>query len=148
MLGCVAHAACPPSGVRVLVDTSARELSLCADGRAAHTYRVALGRGGLDKRREGDGRTPLGEYPLAAPRASAQFHTFLAVGYPTDEQRQAGLTGGAVGVHGPGRGFRFLGALSTATNWTAGCIAVASDAQIDEIADWVRAHAARTIEIR
>ena len=148
VLAGVARASCPPEGVRVVVDTAARELLLCESGRAARSYPVALGRGGLDKKREGDGRTPLGEYPLAAPRASAQFHTFLAVGYPTAEQRKAGLTGGAVGVHGPGRSFRFLGPLTTATDWTAGCIAVASDAQIDEIAAWVRTHAARVIEIQ
>jgi murein L,D-transpeptidase YafK len=144
----VARADCPSVGARVVVDTSARELSLCEGGHATHRYTVALGRGGLDKKREGDGRTPLGEYPLAAPRASAQFHTFLAVGYPTAEQRKAGLTGGAVGVHGPGRSFRLLGPLVTATDWTAGCIAVASDAQIDEIAGWVHDHGVRLIEIQ
>jgi murein L,D-transpeptidase YafK len=148
-LGCgTVHAACPPSGSRLMVDTSARELALCDEGKLAHRYRVALGSGGLDKRKQGDGRTPLGEYPLTPGRASSQFHTFLYVGYPTVAQKQAGYTGGDVGVHGPGRSFRWMGALSTTSDWTAGCVAVGSDAEIDEIAAWVRAHAARVIEIR
>jgi len=143
-----ARAACPPQGARIVVDTATRELELCDGGVATHQYRVALGRGGLDKQREGDGRTPRGQYPLTPPRASSEFHTFMLVGYPTAAQRSAGLTGGDIGVHGPGRRFRFMGALSTAADWTAGCIAVGSDLEIDEIAAWVRAHSARVIEIR
>jgi hypothetical protein len=147
LLACAsASAECPPSGARLVVE--AHELQLCDGGRLEHRYRVALGRGGFDKRRQGDERTPLGEYPLAPGRPSAEFHRFLHVGYPTAGEQQAGYTGGDIGVHGPGRKFRLLGALSTLSDWTAGCIAVGSDAEIEEIDAWARAHQARTILIR
>ncbi len=60
----------------------------------------------------------------------------------------AGDTGGAIGIHGPGRRFRWLGSLSTLSDWTAGCIAVGSDAEIDEISSWVNRHQVRSVTIR
>jgi murein L,D-transpeptidase YafK len=147
LLGCAtAHADCPGTGV--LVDTAARRLSLCENGQETHHYKVSLGHGGLDKHKEGDGRTPLGEYSLAKGRPSSDFHTFLLVGYPTSAERAAGYTGGAIGVHGPARKFRWLGSLAMVSDWTSGCIAVSSDAEIDEIAAWVKEHQVQSIVIR
>ena len=141
--------ACARVGAAVLVETGARRLSLCQEGRAAETFRVALGTGGVGKQREGDAKVPLGEYPLAEPRASARFGTFILLGYPTRAQRRAGFTGGAVGVHGPTRASRFLGsAANTASDWTLGCIAVGSDAEIQRIAAWVREKRIARILIR
>jgi murein L,D-transpeptidase YafK len=141
--------ACARVGAAVLVETGARRLSLCQEGRAAESFRVALGTGGVGKKREGDAKVPLGEYPLGAPRASARFGTFILLGYPTRAQRRAGFTGGAVGVHGPARASRFLGsAANTASDWTLGCIAVGSDAEIQRIAAWVREKRIARILIR
>jgi murein L,D-transpeptidase YafK len=148
LLCTAARAACPPTGTRVLVDVTARRMELCRDGRADRSYRVSLGRGGLDKRREGDGKTPLGEYPLSPGRPSREFHTFLAVGYPTAAQRAAGLSGGDIGIHGPKRGLRWLGRLAMLSNWTRGCIAVGSDEEIRQVDEWVRTHHARVISLR
>ena len=103
-----------------------------------------LGRGGLDKRVEADGKVPLGEYPLGPALASKAFHVFIPVGYPTPSQRRRGFTGGAIGVHGPSRADQ--GRFSTGMDWTLGCIAVGSDDEIDRVARWVRtAHARRII---
>src|SRR5262249_20348908 len=120
----VAHHPCPSAGSIVQVDTRAGVLSLCHDGSEESWFRVALGRGGLDKRRELDGRTPLGRYPLGAAIPSADFGLFLPVGYPTKEQLAQGRTGGAIGVHGPHGAFRWLGDATTWRHWTQGCIAV------------------------
>ncbi|MCW7541056.1 L,D-transpeptidase family protein [Aquabacterium sp. A7-Y] len=129
---------CRGHGTVLLVRTASHEMRQCEDGRSRRTWRVALGSGGIDKRREGDAKTPLGSYPLGRPRPSQQFGIFIPVGYPTPEQAQRGYTGSAIGVHGPARAWRHLGALNTSTDWTLGCIAVASDATIEEIARWVR----------
>ena len=135
-----------PRDTTIVVDTSSHRLSLCAAGSAVHEYAVALGRGGVGKAREGDRKTPIGSYALAAPRASAKFHQFIAVGYPTRAQRAQGLTGGDIGIHGPSRKYAWLGRLRNHVDWTDGCIAVATDGAIDEIAAWmVRARPARVI---
>jgi murein L,D-transpeptidase YafK len=130
----------------VVVDTRTRTLVLCASGAAEQTFPVALGSGGLGKQRQGDHRTPLGNYPLGPPRASKLFGTFVPVAYPTPEQARAGFTGNAIGIHGPPRLSVWAGAANTATDWTWGCIAVGSDAEIGHIAAWVRAH--RPVDVR
>src|SRR6266508_4062094 len=80
------NAACAADGDLVVVETRAHTLWLCSEHRAVARIRIALGRGGLDKAREGDGRTPLGTYALGAPKTSSRFRTFIPIGYPTAEQ--------------------------------------------------------------
>jgi L,D-transpeptidase catalytic domain len=63
----------------------------------------------------------------------------VPVGYPTEAQQRAGFSGGAIGIHGPPRGFetamRLLALVET--EWTAGCIAVATDDEIERIVAWI-----------
>jgi len=132
----------------VVVDTRHRTLVLCANSAAVQSFRVALGVGGLGKRRAGDNRTPLGTYPLGAPRGSTQFGMFIPVGYPTPAQVRAGFTGHAVGIHGPLRAHVGAGSYNTATDWTAGCIAVGSDEEIGSIATWLRADGPVSVHIQ
>ena len=141
---------CPAQGALVVVDTGPHKLWTCEGGRAAAEYRVALGSGGVGKRRQGDAKVPLGDYTLGPPRGSSQFHTFIPVGYPTADQRRRGFTGSAVGVHGPARGWgeKLPSAAITAMDWTLGCIAVGSDEEIDRIAAWMRARKVSRILLR
>lgn len=141
------NAVCHGKELAVLVDTQRHKLWLCEDGAPANEFAVALGRGGTGKRDEGDRKTPLGIYPLGAPRESARFHTFIPIGYPTEEQRKQGLTGSNLGIHGPDRKLRWLGRAGSWLDWTLGCIAVGSDAAIDEIAAWIRLKQPAGIEI-
>lgn len=136
---------CSGKGTVIFVDATERRLWLCQSGSPVESMPVALGRGGLDKRWEGDGKVPLGAYALAAPRASKAFHLFIPVGYPTSSQRRQGLSGGAIGVHGPSRAHS--GPLSTGMDWTLGCIAVGTDAEIERVARWVKESKARRIII-
>ena len=142
-------AACQPDETAIVVDTTAHRLHLCRDGTPAQTFAVALGMSGVDKRRAGDNRTPLGSYPLGPPRASRWFHRFIPVDYPTAARRRAGFSGGAIGIHGPPRGLENAARLAmlVASDWTAGCIAVATDAEIDQIAAWVDAHRVRAVRL-
>jgi len=132
------HARCPVEGALVQVDTAARVLSLCRDGHEDASFRVALGSGGVDKRAEGDSRTPRGRYALGPARASEGFYLFLEVGYPTGEQMKHGFTGSAIGVHGPPRGFAWLGHATVWPDWTLGCIALGTRAEVERVARWVR----------
>ncbi len=129
---------CPETRDAVAVVTSRRELWLCAGGAPAARFTVSLGRGGVDKRRQGDARTPLGTYPLGAPRPSRRFGTFIPIGYPTPEQAAHGFTGSAVGIHGPPRGWDVPEYPTTLVDWTLGCIATGSDAEVEAVAEFVR----------
>lgn len=131
----------------LLVRVRKHLLLACEDNQVRLRYRVALGSGGVGKRREGDGRTPLGEYTLGDPRPSDHFHTFVPIDYPTPDQARQNYTGGDLGIHGPARAFRWAGALNAAVDWTQGCIALPSDAAIDELADWVKRTGVRKVSI-
>ncbi len=139
---------CPERARVVLVESSAHVLALCEEGRTERVFSVRLGRGGLGKMREGDRKTPLGEYALGAPRRSDRFGTFVPINYPTQEQRLRGYTGSAIGVHGPNRIVRWLGVFVNALDTTDGCIGIATDAEMDVIARWIRERDAQTILIR
>lgn len=129
---------CPAEGDVVTVLARRHELWLCQQGTAVAMFRVAIGRGGLAKRREGDDRTPIGTYALGMPRPSAQFGIFIPIGYPTVDQVAQGFTGGQVGIHGPPRGQNGADDPIAIVNWTRGCIATARDSEIARIAEFVR----------
>jgi hypothetical protein len=143
-----AAATCTTPDARVVVDTARHQLTLCEQGHEAAVFGVRLGRGGVDKTREGDAKTPLGTYILGEPRASDRFGVFISIGYPTPEQRQRGYTGGDVGVHGPHRWVRWLGSLVNTFDSSDGCVGLAKDTEIDAIAAWVKKLHAHTIELR
>jgi murein L,D-transpeptidase YafK len=130
---------CPKGEPTLLVDTAAHALKLCENGVVVKGFRVALGSGGTGKTKQGDDKTPLGVYPLGAPRPSSNFGVFIPVGYPTKEQTAKEWTGGDIGIHGPDRHFALLGSATLWVDWTAGCAAVGSDEAIQAIAAWVKA---------
>jgi len=138
---------CAGRGTSLLIQTDAHRLHLCLSGRSAEDYRVALGKGGTDKRRQGDNKTPLGTYSLGAPRPSRRFGTFIPVGYPTAVQRGQGYTGGDIGLHGPDRRFRWAGWLNARFDWTQGCVALGTDAEIEAIVRWVTRTQPRSVHI-
>lgn len=139
---------CRGAEASVVVDARQRGLFLCEGGQPLERFTVAVGRGGTGKQARGDLRTPLGIYPLGAPRPSRRYGIFIPVGYPTPAQQRQGLTGAAVGIHGPARALRWLGPLNTFYDWTAGCVVVGSDAEMDRIAGWVLRRRPAAVEIR
>jgi murein L,D-transpeptidase YafK len=140
---------CDASETGVVVDTRAHQMHLCNAGKIDRTFTVALGARGVGKRREGDMRTPLGRYGLGPPRASHHFHVFVPVQYPTAAQARMGFTGGAIGIHGPPRGTTTLAGLAmlVAQDWTAGCIAVTTDEDIEAVAAWLRKQEVKSVRL-
>jgi hypothetical protein len=118
----------------LVVWTGAHRLFVCEADRAAEEYPVALGRGGTSGPREYSDKTPLGTWSLSAPRASNGFGTFISFL-------------GLYGLHGPPRSTRNGGRYNVTTDWTLGCVAVETDAVIDRLADWVRAHPSSKLSI-
>jgi murein L,D-transpeptidase YafK len=124
-------------------------MHLCNDGQIDRTFTVALGSRGVGKQKQGDARTPLGRYGLGSPRASKNFHIFVPVQYPTPAQVRMGFTGSAIGIHGPPRGYGTLAELAmlVAQDWTIGCIAVATDEDIEAVAAWLRKHGVKNVRL-
>lgn len=123
-------------------------LTLCEGTKAVETFGIRLGRGGIGKTRAGDRKTPVGTYALGRPRSSKRYGIFIPIGYPTEKQRKQGMTGGSLGVHGPDRRAKWLGRLGNTFDSSDGCVGLATDAEMERIAKWVRSAAARTIELR
>lgn len=138
---------CAGQSNAVVIHAEAHRLSLCRDGRAAQTFAVSLGSGGIHKRQEGDHRTPIGVFALGTPRPSKEFLIFIPVGYPNAEQRRAGYTGGDIGIHGPKKQWSWLGRLANWKDWTRGCIAINSEDGIREVAAWVERNGTPRVEI-
>ena len=118
---------------RILVDKSDHAMTVYRADRPLHTFKVALGVGGLaPKVRQGDGRVPEGRYVIDGRNPRSAFHLSLKIGYPTPAQvaaaRARGIDpGGDIMIHGLSNGRGWLGAAHRRADWTAGCIAVTND---------------------
>ena len=123
---------------RIVVEKSARKLSVFRDGNRIKTYRIALGRRPLGaKQEEGDMKTPEGIYKIDSRNPQSSFHLALHVSYPSDEDdKRAAARGVSAGydimIHGIQNGRGWIGAFHRWSDWTAGCIAV-TDEEIEEL---------------
>ena len=138
---------CENKGTALTYQISESAMFICEDSENMGGYYMATGSGGFGKTKEGDRKTPTGKYSLGKARPSTEFGIFIPVGYPNASDKKKGYTGGAVGIHGPKRFLACAGALNLAFNWTAGCLAMASDSQVQEIADWVQKNPKASIYI-
>ena len=136
---------------RIVVEKSARNLSIFANSKKLKTYHVALGRNPIGpKREEGDMKTPEGIYTIDARNPQSSFHLALHVSYPSDEDNaRAADRGAAAGfdimIHGIQNGLGWIGAFHRRHDWTAGCIAL-TDEEIEEL--WRVTPDGTTVEIR
>jgi murein L,D-transpeptidase YafK len=135
----------------IVVEKSARRLTLLRNGEVMKTYDVALGRAPTGhKQQEGDGRTPEGVYAIDFKNARSRFHLALRISYPNAQdreraQRRGVSPGSDIMIHGLPNGLGWLAGLHLWRDWTDGCIAV-TDRQIDEI--WPLVDVGTTVEIR
>ncbi|MCA1642772.1 MAG: L,D-transpeptidase [Acidobacteria bacterium] len=140
---------------RVRISKGARRLLLYSDGRVVREYRVALGKNPADdKERQGDYRTPEGEFYVCVKNAASKFYLSLGLSYPNREDAERGLRdrlitrrqyerittatdkglrppwdtalGGEIFIHGGG----------SASDWTWGCVAL-DDTDVKELFDAV-----------
>ena len=149
-----------PSGesrpLRIVVHKKERRLELFRGEELIHTYPIALGFAPEGaKLREGDGRTPEGEYYVSVKNPNSQFYLSLGISYPNRLdaerawfngritrqeylnvaraiERQATppwntVLGGAIYIHGFG----------TYRDWTRGCIAM-RDQDVEELFNLVQ----------
>jgi murein L,D-transpeptidase YafK len=148
---------------RLVIRKVERRLDLLDQERIVKTYRVVLGFSpDADKRSEGDGRTPEGEYFICTKNPKSKFFLSLGLSYPGKEAAEGGLKegiitqeehdeilaaiaekrmplqktglGGEIYIHGGG----------VEADWTQGCIALA-DEQMAELFELVPVGAKVTI---
>lgn len=122
---------------RVVVRKAERRLFLMRGERVLRSFDVALGLSPKGhKEREGDFRTPEGNYRLAGRNANSDYFLAIQVSYPGPEDlRRAAADGVAPGglimIHGqPNRPTKPLEYYQT-RDWTNGCIAVSNADMVD-----------------
>jgi murein L,D-transpeptidase YafK len=123
---------------KVFVEKKARRLTLLSKGRELRVYKIALGRHPEGaKEKEGDGRTPEGNYVIDSRNRSSRYHLSLHLSYPNEKDlnhsRELGVApGGDIMIHGMRNGLGWIGRFHTWVDWTKGCIAF-TDREIEEI---------------
>lgn len=128
----------PPSVTadKVVVLKSYRTLLLMKGDEVLKRYIVQLGADPVgSKVRQGDNKTPEGNYVLDRHSASSLYHRSIHISYPNADDvaraRKLGVSpGGELYIHGLPNDFR--GHSEGLGDWTEGCIAV-TNAEMDEI---------------
>lgn len=127
-----------PEVTRVVVYKAEREMELWSNDRLLRSFQVDLGGNPLGhKQREGDMRTPEGDYIIDRRNPNSSFHLSLGIDYPNEADREWAAQngwrpGGDIFIHG--RGPRFQ---TVTGDWTEGCIAV-TDREMEDIYAMVR----------
>lgn len=136
---------------KILVVKHDRKLYLMSKNEIVKMYEVSLGRNPVGtKEREGDKRTPEGQYRAGEHNPESQYHYSIRISYPNtsdiEKARQQGFDpGGDIMIHGLPNGMGWVGKWHLFFDWTQGCIALTNE-EIKEVAEVVRAGTA--IEIR
>ncbi len=146
----------------IVIWKSQYTLTLYKGGSPFKTYRAVFGKGyaGGDKQRQGDKRTPEGEFYICTMNHSKRFYKFMGLSYPSSKHAAVALErgiitpqeyeeidlairerrmppwetrlGGAVGIHGRTLEFPDRPTAGASRNWTDGCIALAN-VDVDEL---------------
>ncbi len=136
----------PLRNPKIVVKKRDRQLLLFSDGKVVRTYRIGLGLSPLgDKVRQGDRRTPEGDFYIFTKNNQSAFYLSLGVSYPNAAHAARGLRdglitkaqydaimravnagktppqhtalGGDIYIHGNGAG----------SDWTWGCVALENE---------------------
>jgi len=130
----------------IVVRKKERKLYLYDEEKLVKTYDIALGFAPVgDKKRQGDGKTPEGEFYIFTKNPKSNYYLSLGVSYPSIDDAERGLRekiilknerdsivkaisekkmplqntklGGEIYIHGGG----------AANDWTLGCVALANE---------------------
>jgi murein L,D-transpeptidase YafK len=121
---------------RIVIEKAARRMQLFQDGKPVRIYQIALGFApDGDKVRQGDGKTPEGEFTIDRRNDESAFHLSIGLDYPRREDRdqaaEAGYSpGGDIFIHGQPNALP--DGLKLKGDWTAGCIAL-TNAEMREV---------------
>jgi len=136
---------------RLLVVKSERKLYLLKEGEVFRSFDIALGlipEG--PKQREGDFRTPEGNYHLSGRNPNSDYFLSIQISYPDSRDvaraRAAAVDpGGQIMIHGRPNDPKYSENRYQTWDWTDGCIAVSNSDMVDI---WLMTDEATPIEIR
>jgi murein L,D-transpeptidase YafK len=122
---------------QVVIRKAERKLYLMAGDEVLRSYDIALGlvpEG--HKTREGDFRTPEGEYLLTNRRIDSDYFMAIQISYPNrDDVAHASANGESAGsyimIHGQPGSPKNSASYYATFDWTDGCIAVSNAAMVD-----------------
>lgn len=140
---------------QIKVFKSKHRMEMLFEGKVTKTYKVMLGRGGMEpKRKEGDNLVPEGKYELDYRNPESRFYKSIHITYPNaqdiERARREGVNPGYdIFIHGmpnnlaeindvltdlnlEGIDDEIMEALFPRIDWTAGCVAVKND-EMEEI---------------
>lgn len=87
------------NGINILIRKSSQILDLYRNGERIRSYRVCLGLNpDGPKRVTGDKRTPEGTYYICYKSAASQFHRFLGLSYPGEEDAHTAFENGLISL--------------------------------------------------
>lgn len=140
---------------RIIVHKNERRLELYSNGEMARAYRVGLGTSPVgDKVRQGDRRTPEGEFYVCIKNPKSNYYLSLGLSYPNEEDAGRGLRDGLIDRAAYNRivnairsrrkppqntalgGDIFIHGHGSESDWTWGCVAL-DNRDIKELFDAV-----------
>ncbi len=122
----------------VAVFKEGRKMILYSGGKEIKTYSISLGKNPIGhKQKEGDKKTPEGNYTLDERNPNSSYHLSIHISYPNEQDKfnaeSLGVSPGSdIMIHGLPNNTEFLEDYYLNTDWTDGCIAVSND-EIEEI---------------
>jgi murein L,D-transpeptidase YafK len=140
-----------PQADKILIVKSERKLFLLQQGRILKAADIALGlMPNGHKEREGDFKTPEGQYFLEARNPDSDYFLSIKISYPNERDRararQLGVDpGGQIMIHGQPNAPKLEERRYQGWDWTDGCIAVSNSDMVDI---WLMTTESIPIEIR
>ena len=145
----------PIENPRIVVYKGERKLEFYSDQKILRTYRIGLGFNPVqDKRREGDGATPEGEFYIFVKNNKSAYYLSLGVSYPNAEDAERGFRDGLINKEQRNNilaaiknraappqytklgGLIYIHGHGAIRDWTLGCVALEND-DIKELYDAV-----------
>jgi murein L,D-transpeptidase YafK len=122
---------------RIVISKQSNQMVLYQGSAPLKTYRVALGSRSGPKEKQGDRRTPEGDYVVDYKNPQSQYYKALHLSYPNARDlaraKAKGLNpGGDIMIHGLSPTWAWVGRVHNLIDYTAGCVAV-SNKEMDEL---------------
>lgn len=149
---------------KLVVKKAERKLFVYSAGKLVRTYRIGLGLSPVgDKIRQGDRRTPEGEFYIFTKNNRSAFYLSLGVSYPNAAHTERGLRDGLINraqyesimralrakktppQNTPLGGDIYIHGRGATSDWTWGCVAL-EDEDIRELFDAISVGTAVVIE--